>query len=194
MRSALEEWVGQDLSEVGVDELGDDLVELELASGILEAERARRLARFDEVGGPKRHGFPSLTAFLIHRCRIASGRAPRLVGLAHTARRCPAVHEAWGDQRISTDQAHRLLEIADSAPEDFGDAEHRLVEIVAPLTPSETRRALHYWLQSVAGESQLEQDTRRGISLSKTIDGMGGASMDGPPPPLTRPCALLWMP
>jgi hypothetical protein len=175
LRSSLEEWAGQDLIEVGVDQLADDLVELELASGLLEAERARRLSRFDEMAGPKREGYPSLTAFLIHRCRMAAGRARRLVGLAHTATRCPRVHEAWATQRISTDQAHRLLETADAEPGAFGEAEAKLVEIVEPLTASETRRALHYWQQSVTGGdgSLLEQEARRGISLSRTIDGMG---------------------
>ncbi len=175
LRSALEEWAAQDLSEVGLDELADDLVELELTSGLLESERARRLSQFDSVAGPGRQGYPSLTAFLIHRCRMAAGRARRLVGLAHTAARCPSVQQAWTDQRISTDQAHRLLETSDAAPGPFGDAEARLVGIIEPLTASETRRALQYWHQSVAGgdESELEHEARRGLSLSRTIDGMG---------------------
>ena len=153
LRSALEEWAAQDLSEVGLDELADDLVELELTSGLLESERARRLSQFDSVAGPGRQGYPSLTAFLIHRCRMAAGRARRLVGLAHTAARCPSVQQAWTDQRISTDQAHRLLETSDAAPGPFGNAEARLVGIIEPLTASETRRALQYWHQSVAGRT-----------------------------------------
>ena len=175
LRSALEEWTAQDLDEVGPERLAEDLVELELASGLLEAERARRLSRFDEILGPKREGFPSLTAFLIHRCRMAAGRARRLVGLAHTASRSPKVTEAWSSLRISTDQAHRLLETADAEPLAFADAEERLVGIVEPLTASETRRALAYWSQSVSGGEYtvLEEEAQRGISLSKTIGGMG---------------------
>jgi hypothetical protein len=175
LRSALEEWAGQVLDGLGADDLAEDLVELELASGLLEAERARRLCRFDELAGPKHHGFPSLTAFLIHRCRMAAGRAKRLVGLAHTLSRCPEVTEAWTEQRISTDQAHRLLETADAEPAAFPEAEQRLVEIVEPLTASETRRALAYWSQSVSGGEGtfMEQEAQRGISLSKTTGGMG---------------------
>jgi Domain of unknown function (DUF222)/HNH endonuclease len=175
LRSALEEWSGQDLTDVDVDDLADDLVELELASGLLEAERGRRLTRFDEISGPRREGFPSLTAFLIHRCRMAAGRARRLVGLANTATRSPHVHEAWSSLRISTDQAHRLLEAADVEPVAFAEAEERLVGIVEPLTASETRRALAYWSQSVTGGegTVLEQEAQRGISLSRTIGGMG---------------------
>jgi hypothetical protein len=175
LRSALEELAGQDLTEAGVDDLADDLVELELASGLLEAERARRLTRFDEISGPGREGFPSLTAFLIHRCRMAAGRARRLVGLANTAARSPHVHEAWSSLRISTDQAHRLLETADVEPVAFAEAEERLIGIVESLTASETRRALAYWSQSVTGGegTVLEQEAQRGIFLSRTIGGMG---------------------
>ena len=175
LRSALEEWASQDLSEVGPGQLAEDLVELEVVSGLLESERARRLSRFGEIGGPDTHGHPSLTAFLIHQCRIASGRARRLVGLAHTAATCPRVLEAWAGRRISTDQAHRLLEAADSAPGPFHDSEQALVDIVEPLSPSDTRRALRYWRHAVADprRTELEIEATRGISLSRTIDGLG---------------------
>ena len=175
LRSALEEWASQELSEVATNQLAEDLVELEVVSGLLESERARRLSHFDEIGGPKDHGYPSLTAFLIHQCRIAAGRARRLVGLAHTAATCPRVHDAWAGQRISTDQAHRLLEAADSAPGPFHESEQALVDIVEPLSPSDTRRALLYWRHTVADQdgTELEQEAKRGISLSRTIDGLG---------------------
>jgi hypothetical protein len=43
------------------------------------------------------------------------------------------------------------------------------------LTASETRRALAYWSQSVTGGegTVLEQEAQRGISLSRTMGGMG---------------------
>ncbi len=175
LRSGLEEWASQDLSEVSADQVAEDLVELEVVSGLLESERARRLSHFDDIGGPKKHGYPSLTAFLIHRCRIAAGRARRLVGLAHTAATCPRVHDAWAGQSISTDQAHRLLEAADAAPGPFHDSEQVLVDMVEPLSPSDTRRALRYWRHAVADQdgTDLEQEAARGISLSRTIDGLG---------------------
>jgi hypothetical protein len=175
LRSALEEWAAQDLDEVHVDDLAEDLVELELVVGLVEAERARRLDRYRTAGGPGIHGYPSVTAFLIYRCRIASGRARRLVGVAHAALRCQHVYQAWTSGQVSTDQAHRLFEASDSAPREFADAEGHLVEIVAPLTPGDTRRALHYWSQSVTGpgESPDRCEAFRGISMSQTIGGMG---------------------
>jgi hypothetical protein len=175
LRSALDEWAGQDLDEVDIDQLADDLAELEVSVGRLEAERARRLTAYRRRGGPKVHGYPSLTAFLMHRCRMASGRARRLVGLADTATRCPVVHRAWAEQEISTDQAHRLLEASDAVPQAFVDAEPGLVEAVRPLTAGDTRRALSYWRQAVTDGAALEDDCEdmRGVSMSRTIGGWG---------------------
>ena len=97
------------------------------------------------------------------------------MALAHTVSRCPGVRDAWVDQRISIDQAHRLLEASDSAPGPFADAEGKLVEIVEPLTAGDTRHALQYWRQSVVGpmENPDEQGNLRGLDLSQTIGGMG---------------------
>ncbi|MEX0865701.1 MAG: DUF222 domain-containing protein [Acidimicrobiia bacterium] len=175
LRSALDEWTTQDLAEAHVDQLAEDLVELESAASAIEVERARRLTRYAERAGPATHGYPSLTAFLIDRCRTAGGRARRLVALAHTVSRCPRVREAWVDQRISIDQAHRLLEASDSAPGPFAGVEGKLVEIVEPLTAGDTRHVLQYWRQSVVGpmENPDEQENLRGLDLSQTIGGMG---------------------
>jgi hypothetical protein len=41
LRSALEEWVVEDIEHLHLDQLADDLVELETVSGLLEAERLR---------------------------------------------------------------------------------------------------------------------------------------------------------
>ena len=174
LRSALEEWATQDLEDLHIDQLADDLVELETVSSMIDAERVRRLNRYEEISGPQSHGYASLTAFLIHRCRIAAGRARRLVGVAHSAKRCRRVHQAWVDQRVSTDQAHRLLEASDSAPEQFAPAEEELISIVEPLTPGDTRRALDYWRNTVLNPDNLDtKQDLRGVSLTKTMDGMG---------------------
>jgi hypothetical protein len=175
LRSALEEWTTQDLGDLHIDQLADDLAELELSAGMIEAERARRLIAYRSRGGPVAHGYTSITVFLMHRCRMAAGRARRLVGLADTSQRCPRVSEAWASATVSTDQAHRLLEASDAAPGPFADAEETLVDIVTPLSAGETRRALAYWRESVEGGhiDPAACEDMRGISLSQTIGGLG---------------------
>jgi Domain of unknown function (DUF222) len=176
LRSALEEWVVEDVEHLHLDQLADDLAELEHVSGLLEVERLRRISTFEERGGPRNFGFPSLTAFLKGRCRMASGRAHLLVARSRALRTARITFRAWTAGRLSTDQAAILLDHAGAVPEQFADGEDRLVEIVEDLGVSDTRRALDYWRQSVDGpgtlRDQLEQLALRGISASQSLGGM----------------------
>jgi len=176
LRSALEEWVNEDVEHLHLDQLADDLVELEHVSGLLEVERLRRVSTFEDRAGPRHFGYPSLTAFLKHRCRMASGRAHRLVARSRVFRTARTTFRAWTGGRLSTDQAAILLDQATAVPEQFAEGEDRLVGIVEDLSVSDTRRALGYWRQSVDGpgtmRDQLEQMELRGISGSQSLGGM----------------------
>jgi hypothetical protein len=177
LRSALEEWVVEDVELLHLDQLADDLVEIEVVSGLLEAERLRRLNSFEDRSGPDAFGYPSLTAFLKDRCRMASGRAHRLVAKSRMFRSARATFRAWTGNHLSTDQAAVLLDQATSLPGAFADGEERLVEIVEDLNVSDTRRVIEYWRQSVDGpdtvRDEIAQHELRGISLSETLGGMG---------------------
>jgi hypothetical protein len=176
LRSALEEWIAEDTDVLHVDQLADDLVELELVSGLIEAIRADRIEVFDRKAGHRAHGYPSVTAFLKHRCRMATGRARRLVAAAHAKNLAPHVFGAWFNTRLSTDQAHRLLETASTVPEEFAAAEDNLIETVQDLSHTDTRRVLDYWRQSVDGPetamSEVQQEDLRGVSMSISLGGM----------------------
>lgn len=175
-RSALEEWVNEDVDHLHLDQLADDLVELETVSGLLEAERLRRISVFEDRSGPRHFGYPSLTAFLKHRCRMAAGRAHRLVARSRVFRSATTTFRAWTAGRLSTDQATVLLDQAVALPESFAEGEERLVGIVEELRVTDTRLALGYWRQSVDGpgtvQSQLDQQKLRGISGSQSMGGM----------------------
>jgi len=176
LRSALEEWVNEDVEHLHLDQLADDLVELEHVSGLLEVERLRRVCTFEDRAGPRQFGYPSLTAFLKHRCRMASGRAHRLVVRSRVFLTARTTFRAWTAGRLSTDQAAILLDQATTVPEQFAEGEERLVDIVEDLGVTDTRRALDYWRQSVDGpgtiRDQLEQQAMRGISASQSLGGM----------------------
>jgi hypothetical protein len=117
-----------------------------------------------------------MTAFLKQRCRMAAGRAHRLVGAAHAIGIAPRVLTAWLGTRISTDQAHRLLETAAAVPDEFSDAESTLIEAAEDLSHADTRRLLGYWRQSVDGPgtttAAAEQHDLRGVSTSTSLGGM----------------------
>jgi hypothetical protein len=176
LRSALEEWINEDVDELETDQLADDLVELELVSGLIDAVRVRRIEAFDRRRGHRSHGYPSMTAFLKDRCRMASGRAHKLVAAARALRITSAVLRSWLAGRISGDQAQRLLETASAVPEEFADAEETLVETVEDLSHTDTRKLLAYWRQSVDGPGtvldELDEMDLRGISASVSRGGM----------------------
>ncbi len=176
IRSALEEWTGESLEQVSVDQLGDDLVEIETMSGLLEAERLRRLHAFEARAGHHRFDQPSTTAFLKAECGMASGRAHRLVTRSRTLRAAESTFDAWRAGRLSTDQTVVLLDQAASLPDSYSEAEAVLVDAVSGLGVSDTRRLVGYWRQSVDGpgtiRTETEQEERRGISASRSLDGM----------------------
>ena len=177
LRSALEEWVNEDVEHLHLDRLADDLVELEHVSGLLEVERLRRISTFEERSGPHHFGYPSLTAFLKHRCRMASGRAHRIVTRSRVFRTARTTIRAWTAGRLSTDQAAVLLEQAVTLPNQFAEGEDRLVDVVEDFGVTDTRKALEYWRQSVDGpgtaSDELAQHDLRGVSLSESLGGMG---------------------
>ena len=76
------------------------------------SERLRRISTFEDRAGPHHFGYPSLTTFLKHRCRMASGRAHRLVARSRVFRTARTTFRAWTAGRLSTDQASVLLEQA----------------------------------------------------------------------------------
>jgi hypothetical protein len=176
LRSALEEWVNEDVEHLHLDQLADDLAELEHVSGLLEVERLRRISTFEDRAGPRHFGYPSLTAFLKHRCRMASGRAHRLVARSYVFRTARTTFRAWTTGRLSTDQAAILLDQATALPEQFAEGEDLLVDIVEDLGVTDTRRVLDYWRQAVDGpgtiQDQREQEEMRGISASRSLSGM----------------------
>ncbi len=161
IRSALEEWVLEPVEALALEQLADDLVEIEVVSGLLEAERLRRLDIFERRSGPGAFGYPSLTSFLKDRCRMATGRAHRLVARSRVFRTARTTFAAWSGNRLSTDQIGVLLDQALSLPEPFAEGEERLVGIVEDLDVTDTRRVLEYWRQAVDGPGTVSDEWPR---------------------------------
>lgn len=176
IRSAIEELTGEQVETLDVVRLGDDLVEIETVVGLLEAERARRIQVFKMKCGPQSQGYPSMTAWLKDRCRMAGGRARRLVANARLSILAPWVFRSWSDTSLSVDQAQELLTAAGADPEEFEKMEQTLVEVAVDLSVADTRRVVDYWYQaasqSAGRETATFQEARRGVSLSQTLDGM----------------------
>lgn len=104
LETAIRKLATVDLAARSADELAVDLVEFEKAFGLLEAERSRRLHVFNQRRGFVETDHTSTTTFLIHQCRIAPGRAKRLVAHANSLAEMPAALDALSDDLLSIDQ------------------------------------------------------------------------------------------
>lgn len=175
LRSVLEEMASVPSEALTNSELLAEIDELTHCRDIFESLLAKRTADLSRCGAHDQGGYPSPTAYLRDRGRMSGGHARQIVAMANAMKKAPAVTRAWSDGRISTDQARSLFSLTEVVPDEFAEAEEALVEIVEPLSVSDTRRALEYWRQSVDGPGDLSDEAqlaRRGLSLSKTMGGM----------------------
>ena len=175
LRSALDELASVDNRTLSVNELDTDIQELLDAQRRIEVQLAEKTKAVAARNGHQILEYPSPTAYLMYKGNLSAGRARRIVADGHATDRAPDTFRAWADGRLSTDQARRLFALAEAVPDQFTEAEPQLVNIVEDLSVSDTYRAVEYWRQSVEGPDQLTgeaQSQRRGLSLSKTWDGM----------------------
>jgi hypothetical protein len=124
------------------------LVEIEAVIGQLEAERSRRLQVLNQRRSWTDVGYTSGSAFLIHQCRMAAGRATRLVAQANSLREMPRTWEAWRSNHLSSDQVRHLIIAHDTNPDVFNEHEETLVDAVERLGIFDTARAVTSWRQA----------------------------------------------
>jgi hypothetical protein len=186
IRSALDEWGWEDDYTLTIDQLGDDIVELEIVSEIVEMIRLRKLNAFDRRGGLARTGHASLTSFLIDRCRMAAGRAKRLVSLANAARTASKTFDAWQDGRISTGQAQRLLDISQAVRDAYPHAEETVIDAIQGLSASDTNNAFEYRRQAVDGA-----DRPSSIAFAGAVQPMCPSCSDSQGGKLSRHSPLM---
>lgn len=174
LRSLLDHWKSVDHGALSLADLNEDIVELCRGIDQMKVLIADRLAEL-ESRGLERLGHPSITSYLTHVGRMSARSARRYAGRVEAKKTASHAYEAWADGRVSADQAGHLFRMAESVPDEFPDSEERLVEVVEPLSVSDTARALEYWRQAVDGPGELDLDVqlaRRGLSLSRTSGGM----------------------
>ncbi len=170
------QWLDRaDLELVSTDDLGAFLVGLETEVDHLEQQRALVLAEFDNRKAHDIFGFPSTVAFLMVMCRMAGGRAKRLVNRARAAAAHRTTFTAWWCGQLSGDQAQQLLDVSDQLPDLYPDAEAVLVDI-AGETPEDTRQVLDYWKHTAdrpGVDLDLEsQQLRRRFDMNDQSTGM----------------------
>jgi len=144
--------------------------------GVLEAERARRIAEAERRGAFASDGYLSVTAWLVHRLRVSGACAGRYLRWARALEAMPRTRQALADGDVTASATAVLVAAAESRPEPFGRSEAILVDAARTLPVRDLRRVVAYWRQVVdaAGaedEAQRRFELRR-LHVSPTLDGM----------------------
>jgi hypothetical protein len=172
---------GEDLSDVYVEELAAEVVELRRLVDGLEVEWTRRLAHLEQADAISLGGHSSMTAFLKDRCRMSGARAQRSVALSHKLPALPFVAKALEADDLSFDQVQVFTHIPDHLTEELTAGEVMLVNAATPLSVADTRRLVEYWKAAVDGpgcEATAEElEERRYLHAAKTFEGM--VKLDG---------------
>jgi hypothetical protein len=176
LRSALDELGAEDLRFASDEAIEDDVIEIERASRALEAERLRRIAELDARGSFARDGYLSMSAWLVHRLRIAWSTAGRHVRMARGLRRMPRTREALSAGDLSAAATSMLVSARETNPAEFVKVEETLLDAATTLGPRELRGAIAYWREVVDRRAALEDSERRRelrrLHVSPALDGM----------------------
>ena len=185
LQSAIAEWTGEDLGGVQPAVLGSDVVELSRAIEQLDAERLRRLRRFDASGAWQEDGSLSTQAWLRRHCRMAPGAAAERVRVARRLHdSLPETRDAFAAGDIGYAHARviaRAVESSEACEETIAEAEPILVDVARDCDPVALRRVAEHWKHMVDAEgftrSERDRYDRRRLHLSTILNGMG--ALDG---------------
>ncbi len=169
LRSVLDDMATTSMASMSEAEIDAEIEEITRASQRLEVLLVERVKELSERSAFAALGYSSATNYLADRTRTTHGRARNIVSRTDMQDKAPHAYSAWTDGRISTLQAINLADVAEAVPDEYREAEPWLVEVVEPLSATDTRKALTYWRDAVDGPGEFEADKqqlRRGVSAS----------------------------
>ena len=181
LRSALEGFRSDVLSELPDARVEEDFIELWQTKEALEAECLRRLPDLEQRGVFERDGCLSAVSWLASRFKLAWGAGAGFVQMARGLEHMPATRAAMEAGELSVSAAKVLVSSRDVDPEAFGDAEGALVEAARIHSLSDLGKVAAYWRQAVEREHGLDGEEKlreqRRLHLSMTFLNM--VKMDG---------------
>ena len=192
IRAGLVGLAASDIDGYGAAGLGEECEQILQTVGALQRQAARRLARFEALGGPAGDNASSLSAWLGHRCRLRPWEASQL---ATTASRLHVLNEtltAFDTGRIGFGDVATIAEGIDKAATTMSEgwsaeriaekAQPILLEAAEKVTPGQLRKAaarVALTLDGADGERRRRQIDRQAfLDLGQTIEGVGSLRAD----------------
>ena len=172
--------------------LGAECAELLRAVGDLQLQAARRLARFEALGGPAGDGMPSLAGWLGHCGRLRPWEARQLATIASRLHLLGDTVAAFESGEVGFGDVATIAEGVDKAVQTMADdwsperiaetAQPILLEAAGEVTPGQLRKAasrIALTLDGESGERRRRQIERQSfLDLGQTIDGVGSLRAD----------------
>ncbi|MEV0399759.1 DUF222 domain-containing protein [Actinoallomurus sp. NPDC050550] len=168
-------------------DIGEESALIVRAIGCLQLEAARRLGRFDALGGPAADGCPSLTGWLGRRCRLRPWEAKQLATLAARRSLLADTLAAFEDGEIEFGDVATIAEGIDRAADTMTDswtpervaqaAQPALLEFASAGTPGQLRKAATRIAVTLDGETaerrRRQIDRQSFLNVGQGIDGIG---------------------
>jgi hypothetical protein len=196
IRAGLTELAACDIDAYGTAGLGDECAQILRAAGELHLEAARRLARFEALGGPAADDAPSLPAWLAHRCRLRPWEAKQLATSATRLHLLGDTRAAFESGEIEFGDVATIAEGVDKAadtmhfdpmaadatsgwsPERIAEtAQPILLEAAGEVTPGQLRKVaarVALTLDGDRAERRRRQIERQSfLDIGQTMDGVG---------------------
>jgi hypothetical protein len=192
IRAGLAGLAASDIDGCAAAGLGAECEEILQAVGGLQLQAARRLARFETLGGPAGEDAPSLAGWLGDRCRLRPWEACRLAATATRLHLLDDTLTAFNDGAIGFGDVATIAEGVDKAAKTMSEgwsaeriaekAQPILLEAVGEVTPGQLRKAasrVALTLDGAGGERRRRQIDRQSfLDLGQTIDGVGSVRAD----------------
>ena len=176
LRSALDAFRNEDLSEQPDARLEEDFAELQRVVEIAERERLRRLAEIERRGIFGRDGHLSAASWLATSFRVAWGAAKDQVRTARGLDDMPETRKALDAGEVSLSAAKVLVQAREVDPDAFAKSEPELVEAARGHQVGDLQRVATHWRNAVerdradGGEDRLR--AMRRLNASRTFAGM----------------------
>jgi hypothetical protein len=176
LRSAVEAFRLENLSEQPDAQLEEDFAELQRVIEIAEAERLRRLAEIERRGTFGRDGHLSAASWLATSFKVGWGQAKDQLRTARGLEAMPGTRTALECGELSLSAARVLVQAREADPEAFSRCEAELVEAARVHQVRDLQRVATQWRQMVERERDLDGDgelrAMRRLHASETFGGM----------------------
>lgn len=176
LRSALEAYRADDLSDQPDARLEEDFAELRRTVEFAEREGLRRLAEIERRGIFGRDGHLSAASWLASSFKMGWGTAKEQVRTARGLDDMPETSKALDAGEVSLSAAKVLVQAREADPDAFSRSESRLVEAARIHQVGDLQRVATHWRQAVERDHADEGDDRlrrmRSLHASKTFAGM----------------------